>query len=700
MVTQVKCQLGDKEIIIETGKLAKQASGSVTVQCGDSIVLVTATASQTEKEGIDFLPLTVEYLEKTFAAGKIPGGFFKREGRPSESAILTSRFIDRPIRPLFPENYHYETQVITTVLSASAENNPDMLAMIGSSAALCISDIPFLKPIAGCRVGRINGELKINPGLYEMEHSDLELVVAASEDAVVMVEGGCEELSEEVLQEAILFAHESLKPAIQIQKELQEKVGKEKRVLAEPVLDEKITQVVKSYEGQVKEALGLKVKQERYARLNDIKEEIKTKLFAEEEATTEQSLQLGKEFEELKSRLMRTSILDEKTRIDGRGLTDIRPISCEAGFLPRTHGSGLFTRGETQALVAATLGTSEDEQMIEGLLESTSKKFMLNYNFPPFSVGEARPLRSPGRREIGHGHLAERALSVMMPPVEDFPYTVRVVSEVLESNGSSSMATVCGGSLALMDAGVPLKAPVAGIAMGLIKEDEKFAILSDILGDEDHLGDMDFKVTGTAQGITALQMDIKIEGITAEIMKTALQQAKAGRLHILEKMEEALAAPREKLSAHAPKIDSFKIPEDKIGEVIGPGGKNIKAIIEETGVKIDIEEGGFVKIFATDADAIEKAKSRIKTQIQPVEVGEVYRGTVKRIVDFGAFVDITPRISGLVHISQIAKERIDKVTDVLKTGDKVNVKVISIDQQGRVRLSMKEVEQEAEKQEA
>lgn len=692
MTTQVKSELGGKEIIIETGKLAKQAGGAVSVRCGDSIVLVTATSASTPKTDIDFLPLTVEYLEKTFAAGKIPGGFFKREGRPTETATLTSRFIDRPIRPLFPENYFFETQIIAIVLSASPEDNPDTLAIIGASAALAVSDIPLQKNIAGCRIGRVDGKFVINPSIDQMEVSDLDLVVAASEDSVVMVEGGAKAVSEDVLLEAIQTAHAALKPVIAIQKELQTKVGKPKREVPALEKEARIAKTIEAFEAQIREALAIKVKLDRYARLDEIKTQIKEKLFAETGATGDQKLQFSHCFEDLKSRLMREGILKNKTRIDGRGLTDIRNISCEVGFLPRTHGSALFTRGETQALVAATLGSSEDEQSIDGLLDSTSKKFMLNYNFPGFSVGEVKPMRSPGRREIGHGHLAERALVSMMPSEEEFPYTVRIVSEILESNGSSSMATVCGGTLSLMDAGVPLKAPVAGIAMGLIKEGKDYAILSDILGDEDHLGDMDFKVTGTRDGVTALQMDIKISGVTHEIMQMALSQAKTGRMHILDCMAQALPEPRDDISQHAPKIETMQIPQKKIGEVIGPGGKMIKQIIEETGVKLDIEDSGLVKIFSRDREAIERAKKIVSDIVADIEIGKIYTGTVKRIVDFGAFVGITPKIDGLVHISQIAEKRIDKVTDILKEGDVVNVKVLQIDR-GKVRLSMRGIEQ-------
>lgn len=686
------CELGGKTLTFETGKMAKQAGGSIVVRSGDSMVLVAATASKDPKEGIDFLPLTVDYTEKTYAAGKIPGGFFKREGRPTENAILTSRLIDRPIRPLFPEGYHFETQVIATVLSACPENNPDTLALCGASAALCISDIPFIKPIAGCRVGRVDGQLIINPSLKQVDEGDLELIVAASEDAVVMVEGGAKEVSEEDMLTAIQFAFDSLQPVIQIQKEMQSKVAKEKRVVEPVTVDAKIVSAVKSKEAAVKEALAIKVKQDRYAKLDEIKAALKEELFSEEAATAEQAMMFSNEYSALKSRLMRNDTLDSKTRIDGRAYNEIRSISCEVGLLPRAHGSALFTRGETQALVVATLGTSDDEQRIDGLLSEESKSFMLNYNFPSFSVGEVRPNRGPGRREIGHGHLAERSLKVLVPESQDFPYTIRIVSEVLESNGSSSMASVCGGSLAMMDAGVPMKAPVAGIAMGLIKEGDKVAILSDILGDEDHLGDMDFKVTGTAKGITGLQMDIKIEGVTQAIMKDALSQAREGRIHILGKMAEALSTHRTQLSANAPKIITMRINPDKIKDVIGPGGKMIKSIVEETGVKIDIEDSGEVKIFAVDQGAIDKAMQRVKDITAEAEVGQVYEGKVRRIVDFGAFVEILPKKDGLVHISQISNDHVKKVEDVLKEGDTVKVKVIKIDNTGRVSLTMKDVD--------
>lgn len=692
-VTHVKAPLGDKEVIIETGRMARQAGGAVTVRCGDTIVLVTATADTKAKEECDFLPLTVEYLEKTFAAGKIPGGFFKREGRPSESAILTARFIDRPIRPLFPENYFFETQVIAIVLSASPECPPETLATIGASAALGLSDIPFKKILAGCRVSRVKGEFKINASLNEVEGSDLNLVVAATEDAVVMVEGEGREVSEKELVEAIEFAQKSLQPVIAAQRELFVKAAKAKREIAAPEKMSEISKAVAACRSDVVNALTIKEKLARYTRLNEIKKGLVEKTITEDSPYAHK-LQLLAEFEELKSTLMRGDILAQDKRIDGRTSRDIRPITAEVGFLPRAHGSALFTRGETQALVAATLGTSEDEQIIDGLLAEKSKKFMLNYNFPAFSVGEVKPLRSPGRREIGHGYLAERALQGMLPSEESFPYTIRIVSEILESNGSSSMATVCGGALALMDAGVPIKAPVAGIAMGLIKEGEKFAILSDILGDEDHLGDMDFKVTGTENGVTALQMDIKIEGINSLIMSQALAQARDGRLHILGKMREAIESPRPQIAPHAPQLEIVRISPGRIKDLIGPGGKNIKHICETTGAKIDIDDSGVVHVFSCDRESLGRVLEMVHELTEEVEVGKLYTGKVKKIADFGAFVEVLPKIEGLLHISQISNRHVRDVSDVLRVGDVVTVKVLHIDDRGKMKLSMKDVEQQ------
>ncbi len=689
----VTCKLGGQEITFKSGKLAKQAGGSVVVQSGDTIVLVVATSSAEPKNECDFLPLTVEYLEKTFSAGKIPGGYFKREGRPTEQAILTSRFIDRPIRPLFPDNYYYDTQVIATVLSASAENPPEPLAILGASAALVVSDIPFKKPIAGCRVSRINGQLVINASKSDIEKSDLDLVVAATEDAVVMVEGEADQVSEAEFLNAITFAHEALKPVIEAQKELQKKCGKAKRVVTAPETIPQITEAVKAVREATQKALALTIKQERYKALDDIKKSLKAQVLTSESPYAHK-LQLSTEFENLKSDLMRAQILNDKKRIDGRGLTDIRPISCEVGFLPRSHGSALFTRGETQALVAATLGSSDDEQIIDGLLGEEKKTFMLNYNFPAFSVGEVKPLRSPGRREIGHGFLAERSLFRVIPK-KDYPYTIRIVSEILESNGSSSMATVCGGSMAMMDAGIPIETPVAGIAMGLILEGDKFAILSDILGDEDHLGDMDFKVTGTSKGVTAVQMDIKIEGITTQIMEQALTQARAGRLHILTKMAEAISTPRQDMSPFAPRIEQLKISVDRIKDVIGSGGKIIRGIIEETGAKIDIEDDGTIKIFSNDGNAMKRAIELVKMHSDDVEVGKIYTGKVKKIAVFGAFVEIMPKVEGLLHISQISDKRIANVTDVLNEGDVINVKVLDVEDGGRIKLSMKNLETQA-----
>jgi len=691
MVDSVKTEFGGRTLLIETGRLAKQSHGAVTVRCGDSIVLVTATAAKEPKPNAPYFPLTVDYIEKTFAAGKIPGGFFKREGRPTEREILTSRFIDRPIRPLFPDSYMNETQVIATVLSADNENETDILAVIGASAALSISQIPFAGPIAGVCVGRIDGQFVCNPKPEQMERSDIDLIVAASKDAVVMVEGGAKEISEEDLVAAIMFAHKSVQPVIAIQEELARKCGAKKWKVEEVEVDPDLKKKVKSMvKGKLDKALRIKTKRERYAALDELHKELDTGLVPEDDKTGVKS-QVEALFEEEKKVIVRDMITSEKKRIDGRAWDEIRHITCDVGLLPRTHGSALFTRGETQALVVTTLGTADDRQMIDGIMEEYEKRFMLHYNFPPFSVGETKPLRSPGRREIGHGALAERALAGMLPDEEAFPYTVRIVSEILESNGSSSMATVCGTSLALMDAGVPIKSPVAGIAMGLIKEGNQFVVLSDILGDEDHLGDMDFKVAGTKDGITSVQMDIKIAGITEEILSKALKQARDGRIHILGKMLEALPAPRADISVYAPRIMTVKISTEKIGALIGPGGKNIRGITDATGVKIDIDEDGTVHIATNDSEAAKKALAMVRELTAVPEVGKYYRGTVVKIMEFGAFVEVLPGQDGLLHISQIDNKRVNKVTDVLKEGDTVVVKLLEIDPgTGKMRLSRKE----------
>lgn len=687
---RVSAQLGGKEIIIETGKLAKQAGGAITIHCGDTIVLVTATSAPEPKEDIDFVPLSVDFIEKTFAAGKIPGGFFKREGKPTEMATLTSRFIDRPIRPMFPEGFNYETQVLATPLSVDPVNDPDVLAITGASAALVVSDINFPKPLAGCRVGRLNGQFVLNVSSEEMLQSDIDLIVVASEDAVVMVEGGAQEASEKDLIEAISFAHQSVKPLIEAQKELLKKVAPKKRELSPVKKESLLKSKFSTYEKKVHQALTIKEKQACYEAFKELKASIVSEIFPDEETRDPKLVkQIANEFEELKGKVMRQMILKEKVRIDGRKYNDIRPISVEVGLLPRAHGSGLFTRGETQALVVATLGSTEDKQRIDSIFGESKKSFMLHYNFPPFSVGEVKFLRGPGRREIGHGALAERALAKVLPSEVEFPYTIRIVSEILESNGSSSMATVCGGSLALMDAGVPIKAPVAGIAMGLIKEGKDVAILSDILGDEDHLGDMDFKVTGTSKGVTALQMDIKIDGVTEEILSKALDQAKEGRLFILGKMNESISEPRGKLSQHAPKIETMKVKKERIKDVIGSGGCNIRNIVDTTGVKMDIEDDGTIKIFSPDQNAIDEAKKMVKNLTAEAEVGQIYEGVVKRIVDFGAFVEILPKTDGLVHISELANHRVRTVDEVVREGDRVKVKCIGVDDRGKVRLSMK-----------
>jgi polyribonucleotide nucleotidyltransferase len=684
----VQADIHGKTITIETGWMAKQANGAVLVRSGDTVVLVTAVAAKAVREGQDFFPLTVNYQEKTYAGGKIPGGFFKREGRPSESETLTCRLIDRPIRPLFPETFLNETQIMATVVSADCDNDPGTLSIIGASAALEVSDIPFLGPIAGVRVGRVDGAFVCNPSAAELERSDIDIVVAGSRDAVIMVEGGARFVSEQDMLDAIFFGHEAMQSALSAQTELRELAGVPKREVAAPEVDEVLNgKVTELAYAKIKDAVRIKAKTERKGTLSAVEEEVVAALQPEYEGReTEIAGFLG----DLEYKLVREHIVKDGERIDGRDTRTIRAITPEVGLLPRAHGSALFTRGETQALVTATLGTSIDEQRIDSLFGESKKRFLLHYNFPPYSVGETSMRLAPGRREIGHGALAERALDKVMPSFDDFPYTTRIVSEILESNGSSSMATVCGGSLAMMDAGIPIKAPVAGIAMGLIKEGDDVTILSDILGDEDHLGDMDFKVAGTAEGVTALQMDIKITGVTRDIMQRALEQAREGRLHILDRMAEAIDKPRQELSPYAPRITTIYVKTDKIRDVIGSGGKNIRGITEATGVTIDIEDTGKINIASADMAACEKAIKMIRDLTAEAEEGKLYMGTVKKVMDFGAFVEIFPGTDGLVHISELDTERVKNVSDVLREGDKVLVKCIGIDKQGKIKLSRKE----------
>ncbi|MBI4514385.1 MAG: polyribonucleotide nucleotidyltransferase [Deltaproteobacteria bacterium] len=688
MYRKVETEWAGRPLTIESGRLAKQADGAALVQYGETCVLATAVATRSPREGIDFFPLTCDYQEKTFAAGKIPGGFFKREGRPAEREILISRLIDRPIRPLFADGFVCETQVIATVLSADRENDADIVALIAASAALHVSDIPFLGPICAVRVGRLNGQLTLNPFQSQYEGSDLSLVVAGTADSIVMVEGGANGLPEDVMLEALYFGHQGMQPILKLQEELRQALGKPKRTVAATAHTSNLIERVDAVATpRVTKALERTAKQERVNAVKDAAQQTLAALAAEFPGRDKE---IKEAFEEVERRIVRAVIIHDGKRIDGRGLKDVRPVSCEVDVLPRTHGSALFTRGETQALVVATLGTGADEQKIDALIGEHYKKFMLHYNFPPFSVGEVRPLRGPGRRDVGHGALAERSVLPILPAEEEFPYTIRVVSEVLESNGSSSMATVCGSSLALMDAGVPTKGPVAGIAMGLIKEGAEVRILTDILGDEDHLGDMDFKVAGTREGITGLQMDIKVRGVTREIMHQALQQAREGRLHILEVMNRTIASARKDLSQHAPRIVTLKIKPDKIRDVIGPGGKVIRAIVEESGAKIDIEDDGTVFIASSDGASLQKAIDRIEAITAEAQVGKIYKGKVRKIMDFGAFVEIMPGTDGLVHISQLAPGRVQKVTDVLQEGDEVMVKVLEVDRQGKIRLSRKE----------
>jgi polyribonucleotide nucleotidyltransferase len=695
-IHRVQIEIGGKQISFETGRVARQADGAVLVRCGDTVVLATTVSSKQVKENIDFLPLTVDYQEKAYAAGKIPGGFFKREGRPSEKEILTGRLIDRSIRPLFPSGYYYEIQVIVSVLSADQGNSSDFLGVMGASAALMISDIPFNGPVGAVRVGRIDGRFVINPGFAELETSDLNVVVSGTKEAVMMVEGEAREVPEEVMLEAIELGHQEIKRVIDLQLQLRAAAGREKRsVLQEGADSALISEVKERCLAPMQEAILIPNKTRRGERLTEILNEAVERFKSEDKP--ERTRQIHKIFHEMERDEVRRMILEKRMRADGRGPSDIRTITCEVGVMPRTHGSALFTRGETQSLAVVTLGTAEDEQRIDALEGESKKTFMLHYNFPPFSVGEARPMRGPGRREIGHGALAERALRPVIPGKEAFPYTLRIVSDILESNGSSSMATVCGGTLALMDAGVPIKEPVAGIAMGLIKEKERTVILSDILGLEDHLGDMDFKVTGTRQGVTALQMDIKIAGINKEILTEALRQAKEGRLFILDKMLEAISAPRPELSVHAPRILTMTIKKEKIGEVIGPGGKNIRGIIEKTGVKIDIDDSGLIVIASVDSEAARQAMEIIHRMTEEAVVGKIYLGTVRKIMDFGAFVEILPNTDGLVHISQLDEHRVKNVSDVVKEGDEIMVKVLEIDRQGKIRLSRKDAMRETMK---
>ncbi len=688
MMKRVNVEYYGRALSIEVGRVAKQADGAALVRYGETVVLVTAVAAKELRADTDFFPLTVDYQEKTFAAGKIPGGFFKREGRPSEKEVLTSRLIDRSIRPLFSDGLRCETQVIATVLSADRENDPDVLAMLGASVALEVSDIPFNGPLAGVRVGRVQGQWVINPTQSQLQDSEIDIFLSGCRDAIVMVEGGARMVPEDAILEALFQGHEAIQHLLSIQEEFKREVGKSKRPVPAAEQDKGLIQRVEELaRDEILEAIAIPEKQERYKRLDDVKSGVLSQAMIEH---PEKEKEIKAVFEELKRNYFRKLIVQDRRRIDGRSLKEVRPISCEVQVLPRTHGSALFTRGETQALVVTTLGTTSDEQKIDALIGEHYKKFMLHYNFPPFSVGEVKFLRSPGRREIGHGALAERALLPVLPKEEEFPYTIRVVSEILESNGSTSMATVCGGSLSLMDAGVPIAAPVAGIAMGLIKEGGEVRVLSDILGDEDHLGDMDFKVAGTRGGITALQMDIKIGGVTREVMREALYQAREGRVGILEVMETTIPEPRGEISGHAPRIITLKVKPEKIREIIGPGGKVIRGIVEETGVKMDVEDDGTVTIASSDEAATQKAVEMVQRITAEAEVGKIYKGTVRKIMDFGAFVEILPGTDGLVHISQLAPERVRRVTDILKEGDEVLVKVLEIDKQGKIKLSRKE----------
>lgn len=680
-------ELGGRKLVIENGKMAKQANGAVLVRYGDTVVLVTATASAEPREGVDFFPLTVDYEEKMYAAGKIPGGFIKREGRPSSDAILCARLIDRPIRPLFPKGYRNDVQIVATVMSVEQDNAPELAAMIGASAALTVSDIPFYGPIAGVRVGRVNDEFVINPTEEQRKVSTLNLTVAGSYDAVMMVEAGANELPEEVILDAILFGHQEIKRIVEFQNEIRNECGKEKREAKLFTVPEELMTAVRDYtKDRLDEATRNPDKLDRDAHIADINAEAMEHFLVE---YPEMDKEIAIALHDIEKEIVRRMITHEKIRPDGREVEEVRPVSCEVGLLPRTHGSGLFTRGQTQILTVTTLGPLGDEQIIDGLGPETTKHYIHHYNFPGYSVGEAKPIRSPGRREIGHGALAERALVPVIPTTEEFPYTIRLVSEVLESNGSSSMGSVCGSTLSLMNAGVPIKRPVSGVAMGLVKEGDKYTILTDIQGMEDALGDMDFKVAGTTEGVTAIQMDIKVAGIDRDILYSALQQAKRGRAFILGKMLECIDKPAAELSPYAPRVETIKIKVDKIRDVIGTGGKVVKKIIDETGVQIDIHEDGNIFISSVDAESMKKARQMIEDIVREVEVGEVYTGKVTRLMKFGAFIEVLPGKEGLCHISQLADHRVEKVEDVVQVGDQLQVKVVEIDDKGRVNLSHK-----------
>ena len=680
-------ELGGRKLVIENGKMAKQANGAVLVRYGDTVVLVTATASAEPREGVDFFPLTVDYEEKMYAAGKIPGGFIKREGRPSSDAILCARLIDRPIRPLFPKGFRNDVQIVATVLSVEQDNAPELAAMIGASAALTVSDIPFMGPIAGVRVGRLNDEFVINPTEEQRKVSTLNLTVAGSKDAVMMVEAGANELPEDVILDAILYGHKEIQRIVAWQEKIQQACGKEKREVKLFTVPEDLEKAISDYaKDRLDEATRNPDKLDRDAHIADINADVMEHFLVD---YPEMDKEIAMALHDLEKSIVRHMITHEKIRPDGREVEEVRPVSCEVGLLPRTHGSGLFTRGQTQVLTVTTLGSLGDEQIIDGLGPETKKHYIHHYNFPGYSVGEAKPIRSPGRREIGHGALAERALVPVIPSTEEFPYTIRLVSEILESNGSSSMGSVCGSTLSLMNAGVPIKRPVSGVAMGLVKEGDAYTILTDIQGMEDALGDMDFKVAGTTEGVTAIQMDIKVAGIDRNILSSALQQAKRGRAFILGKMLECIAEPAAELSPYAPRVETIKIKVDKIRDVIGTGGKVVKKIIDETGVEIDIHEDGNIFISSVDAEGMKKAKQMIEDIVREVEVGEVYTGKVTRLMKFGAFVEVLPGKEGLCHISQLSNHRVEKVEDVVQIGDQLQVKVVEIDDKGRVNLSHK-----------